>query len=283
MKSTVIGFFACLIFLLQGCAQPGAKPDAESAPVAAPEAPAYTPQQGLTSQERFREVLYLLEQGEPVPARAELMVYLQDQPGSDVGADLLRQIDLPAEEYFPQDYRAVRLASGQSLSNLSSEYLGSIYKFHALAKYNGIPRPRRLKAGQDIRIPLTPEAIAAFDALDSQPPEPGPGESVSPAAAAEADSQPTEVSPTAEPLPDLEPELESELESELDSETGSSSPAVPDVEAMHREALNAYRAQNLTRAIALWDEVLIIDPDHENARLYRAQAIELQKKLRSLM
>ena len=37
------------------------------------------------------------------------------------------------------------------------------------------------------------------------------------------------------------------------------------------------------RAIALWDELLAIEPDHENARLYRSQALELQQKLRSLM
>jgi hypothetical protein len=60
--------------------------------------------------------------------------------------------------------------------------------------------------------------------------------------------------------------------------------AVPADESgeLHRRALNAYRAQDLGGAIALWDRVLVLDPEHENARLYRAQALELQGKLRRL-
>ena len=54
-----------------------------------------------------------------------------------------------------------------------------------------------------------------------------------------------------------------------------------DAERLHRDALNAYRAQDLEQAIALWNQVLAKDPDHESARLYRAQALELQKKLGS--
>jgi hypothetical protein len=78
---------------------------------------------------------------------------------------------------------------------------------------------------------------------------------------------------TAEPVTE-KPVLQTELQPE-------DAPAT-DAATLHREALDAYRAQDLNRAIELWDQVLIIDPDHENARLYRAQAVELQVKLRSL-
>ena len=54
------------------------------------------------------------------------------------------------------------------------------------------------------------------------------------------------------------------------------------IESLHKEALNAYRRQNLDKAIGLWDEVLALDPEHENARLYRSQAISLKKKLSNL-
>ena len=53
-------------------------------------------------------------------------------------------------------------------------------------------------------------------------------------------------------------------------------------EGLHREALNAYRAQDLDSAIALWDEALALDPEHPNAMLYRSQAIDLKRKLSDL-
>ena len=46
-----------------------------------------------------------------------------------------------------------------------------------------------------------------------------------------------------------------------------------------REALQAFRRQNLKLAISKWDELLAIDPDNEKARLERERAVELQKKM----
>ncbi|MEH6823436.1 MAG: hypothetical protein V7629_05935, partial [Motiliproteus sp.] len=50
----------------------------------------------------------------------------------------------------------------------------------------------------------------------------------------------------------------------------------------HHQAATAYRQQELERAISLWDRVLEIDPDHNAAKAYRAQALELQQKLNKL-
>lgn len=47
----------------------------------------------------------------------------------------------------------------------------------------------------------------------------------------------------------------------------------------HRRASSSFRRQELDDAIADWDLVLVIDPNHENARVFRAQALELQEKL----
>jgi len=47
----------------------------------------------------------------------------------------------------------------------------------------------------------------------------------------------------------------------------------------YREGLAAYRKQELDKAIASWDRVLEIDPEHANASLYRAQALDLKEKL----
>lgn len=47
----------------------------------------------------------------------------------------------------------------------------------------------------------------------------------------------------------------------------------------YRAGLEAYRRQNLDKAIANWDRVLKIDPEHTNASLYRTQAIKLKQRL----
>lgn len=50
----------------------------------------------------------------------------------------------------------------------------------------------------------------------------------------------------------------------------------------HREASSAFRRQELDLAIATWDKVLQVNPDHSSAQLYRAQAIELKERLEKL-
>ena len=54
-------------------------------------------------------------------------------------------------------------------------------------------------------------------------------------------------------------------------------------EAYHRQALTAYRLQELEKAVQIWDKVLRdIDPNYEPAKVYRAQAKELMERLENL-
>ena len=50
-------------------------------------------------------------------------------------------------------------------------------------------------------------------------------------------------------------------------------------EYYHREALVQFRRQNLDEAIGIWDKALAIDPNYENARLYKQRAIELKQRI----
>lgn len=245
--------------------------------------PAYEPQSGLSDKARFREALVLLERGEPLSARVELELYLVSQPASKVARDLIRQIDLPSHEYFPSDYREITLPSGVSLSSLSKRYLGSVFKFHALAKYNGILRPGDMTAGQDIRMPLTAAAIAAF-AEDDAVVEPSAAGKPASGSLSSQQAAPGKSVPQEE---EAASEIESEAAQEVKNVVVAPSSAEPvlsgaEIEQLHRTALGAYRAQNLDKAISLWDEVLAADSGHESARLYRSQAIELKRKLRKL-
>lgn len=283
------GIVVLTALLLAACVATEPAPE----PAATPAAPAYAPLDGASPRERFSQALTLLERGEPLAARSELELYLRRKPNSRVAKDLLLQIETPASEYFPAEFEKVTLGTGDSLSSLSKQYLGSVYKFHALAKYNDITEPQRIRKGQMIRIPLTDDAKAAFaggsvaptelePAEEPDMPEPGgmpepaaptlAEEPVAPALAAPAAAgEDVATEEPAEPEPEPEPE-----------EPRFTAEELAQIEALHKEALNAYRRQNLDKAIGLWDEVLALDPEHENARLYRSQATSLKKKLSNL-
>jgi tetratricopeptide (TPR) repeat protein len=50
----------------------------------------------------------------------------------------------------------------------------------------------------------------------------------------------------------------------------------------YRDGVAAFQRQDLDGAIAAWDRALAIDPNHKNAQLNRAQAIELKQNLQRL-
>ena len=53
-------------------------------------------------------------------------------------------------------------------------------------------------------------------------------------------------------------------------------------DAEYRAGLEAYNKQDLDAAIAHWDKVLAINPDHTNAQLYKSQALDLKERLSSM-
>ncbi|MDO8862670.1 LysM domain-containing protein [Haliea sp. E1-2-M8] len=262
MRQAVIGG-AVLSVLASACAATAVQEAAP--PVATVEEPVFTARPGLSAQELFRAALSLLETGNAGEARAHLIAYLEENPRSAVASDLLRQIEADSREYYPSEYREIALMSGESLSTLAQRYLGDVYQFYALAKYNDIVEPRQLRAGQTLRIPLTAIAIAAFAADDD--PEATAREVAATAEAGAAEAA-AEAEAPAEALPQPAPAL---------ARAPDGNPA-----DLHREALNAFRAHNLEQAISLWDQVLVLDPEHENAGLYRAQAVKLQNRLQQL-
>jgi tetratricopeptide (TPR) repeat protein len=53
-------------------------------------------------------------------------------------------------------------------------------------------------------------------------------------------------------------------------------------DAYYREGVALFQRQDLDGAIAAWDRALAVDPNHRNAQLNRAQAIELKQNLQRL-
>ena len=417
MRWPVVLILSVSLTSLGGCLTTGSNDEsagAEESQVAA--AVIHRPEPGLSARERLRKAIGLLEVGEADQARAELGAYVQEVPNSKLAGSLIQQIETDPVELFGQASYPYTLQQGESLSIVAKRALGDAMLFHGLARYNDIPNPSALKAGQTIRVPgdSPPAQVAA--AVPQAEPEPLPEEPV-----AEAPSEPVaEPEPVAEDAPSQAPaeetevaaiesegalEMESEVErlqdlmltaqglsdqgdfqgaaalyeesivefpenanlkqlaaanyanfagqlsdagqpdtaadalrraAELDpgdpnlaqrlasverqadakllydeglglyaddkladaytkfSEAASLdpehlgarekmaevAPAVAD--RWHREALGHFRRQDLEAALGLWDKVLEIDPSHTQAQIYRAQAKDLDDKLKTL-
>ncbi len=382
-------------------------PDADS-DAAQKEALQYQPKPGLTSRERFKHALKLLNKDQVEEARVELETYLLDRPNDKRARSLVKQINTPISELYPAESFAIKLSWGQTLSTLSRDYLGDVYGFYGLAKYNGIPVSEKLKVGDEIRIPATATALKAKERLEnlaSKPETVAPEEPLEPVVAQEEELEDelAEMQVASE-LPEEEAEMPAEPLSEQVTETvetevedsaivevepaeesgillsaiegdpeefirkavaqesyvvaaatldelrakqpisreltgeapniyqraanvleqddpylaakyhfevgrmlldqGDMEAALPalqrsvsldesSAEAMqtfkdtqsnlaakyHRQATNAYRKQALDEAIALWEYVLEIDPEHSAAQAYLVQANELKGKL----
>ncbi len=342
---------AILAIMLIGCETTSPPSAAEPVAVIAPEAvepsPEIVAEPGLSADERLRKVMRKLELGEVAEARVELDAYLVERPDSKVAADLLRQIDVPPEEYYPAESFNVRLTPGDSLSTLAQKYLGTYYQFYGLAKYNSITQPGTLTVGQIVRIPLTESARLARQkpsgsdqtvaypetSAVQQPPQPtlNGWPAVSnlvlqnnyQAAVAKLEASSTPPSTAQElylavhaytsngaALAAANPELAARqylkaaqlLENaektdeayksvqrsvQLDGDNAAADNLLQSLKVKladdyHKQASTAFRRQALDEAIALWDKVLEIDPDHQYAISYRLQAIELKKKLSNL-
>jgi tetratricopeptide (TPR) repeat protein len=305
--------FAALAFALVACAPATTTRDA-AGPAAS--ATVYEPAPNLTPRERLLRGLELLEEGDAERARVEVIAYLERVPSSTIAKNLLLQIDTAPEVFYPGAYQEVTLRPGQSLSNVAKVYLDNAYEFYALARYNDISRPRQVVPGQIVKVPLTPEAVAAFEReiregevvevedssavdvlagdatveeelkeLDISD-EPAEGEAIDMGAAENTADADVGVETS---LPDLDDEAaiaveveEAVTEQAVDPVEVTPPPPPIDVDALHREAINAYRAQDLDKAIDLWNEILAADPGYESARLYRSQAEALKARLQRL-
>jgi hypothetical protein len=132
--------------------------DPEPAPAVVTDEP--TPQPASLHQAIDR-----LEDGEPDQAEQLLLAILEDRPGQPVARRLLQQIRQPPEQLLGSDYIEITVQSGDSLSLLAARHAGDSLLFHALARLNGIERPRLLQAGAVLRVPApVDEPAMAADA-----------------------------------------------------------------------------------------------------------------------
>jgi Tfp pilus assembly protein PilF len=217
---------------------------------AAPSSPA-TPMDASARAALLQHALDLLQNGDAKSADVALHVYLKDVPDSKAAAYLIAQIEKPLSDLFPADSFTIKLSRNDSLSSLAKTYLGDSLSFYGLARYNDIPVPGKISEGQTIRIPRTAVSLQALARIT--------------AAAAAA--------PPASSIPAVSTPSKS-------AKTADTSRKLADL--YYERGLVAFQHQDLNTAIADWDKVLAIDPNHKDAQLSRAQAVRLKNNLAKL-
>ncbi len=250
-------------------AAPTAVPAAPApAAVVEPPAPAPEPPSGPVSASAAQQAqrlasaaIELLEGGHEDQALAEVQRALQTDPNNRLAQSLLRQIQSDPQVLFGREFFIYRVEPGESLSRIAGRFLRDVHLFYGLARYNDIKVPRMLQGGQAIKVP------------GRQPP---PGAPLPPPVASPAPAMPA-VAPTPPP-PAPRP--------------APAAPPAPEVTVAqdYRRGLSLMAQQKPAEAVQAFDQVLEREPDHANAKLKRAQAMNqvtglirlLDNKLRRL-
>jgi tetratricopeptide (TPR) repeat protein len=175
-----LSILVATVLVLTGCGGTGTKTaqgpstnstasgDQNRTTTPAPSIKAMVAEPGLTPRERLTKAINKLEDGESEIALLELKEYSEIVPNSSIAANLIKQITMDSKDYYPADFFTVQLSSGQSLSTLAKQYLGSALEFYALAKYNDISNPSLVNIGTDIKVPLTQIARSMREKLEAE-------------------------------------------------------------------------------------------------------------------
>lgn len=290
--------------LVAGCAvpPPAAPPPPPPPPVPAPEpapppAPP-TPAEQQQAQRIAQATVELLEAGNEDQARSDLQRALSLDPANKLAHNLMRQLTVDPATALGKESFQYAVKPGETLSRIAQRYMGDIYSFYLLARYNDIKVPRQLAGGQVIRIP------GKAPPPEPRRPEPAIAKPVAPEPTAPA-LVPTPVvatpTPTAPPEPPpaeraLRLAEAAERAGDLDRalteyrRAGEQPGAAAKAEQVRKQlvarhtvsARTAFAKQDLDGTIGQWDRVLELDPGNETAKLERRKALGLKEKLQSV-
>ena len=245
------------------------------------------------------QVVELLEAGNEEQAKTELQRALELDPNNKLALNLMRQITADPQVTLGRESFAYTVRPSDTLSRIAGRYLGDIYSFYILARYNGIEVPKKVASGQVIRIPgkAPPPGSEAPRPAAQLPAPPAP------AAGSVATPAPMPAAPPSPPPPPPPPSV-GELafkRGEAAEKAGRLDAAYEEFQAAAaldhpgaaarattvrgtlvasrlRQARQEMANQNPKAAIPLYDRVLTLDPGNDTAKLERQRAMELVKK-----
>jgi len=288
---------------LAACTTPPPAPPAPVEPVApppvevvAPPPPPPTPATQQQAQKVALAAVDLLEAGNEEQAKAELLRALAGDPNNKLAQNLLRQINADPIATLGRESFPYTVKPSDTLSRISGRFLGDIYSFYILARYNDIKIPRQVAGGQVIRIPGKAPPPGTLDLRGPTAPASSPATApVAAPIAAPSPPPPAEPSPGDKAMRSAEAaERSGDLErayAEYRRAAALDQPqAAAKAEQMRKQlilpatvnARSAFAKQDLDGAIKNWDRVLELDPGNETAKLERQKAIGLKEKIKSL-
>ncbi len=207
-------------------------------------APVVSATPDLSPSRRLALAADLLDRGMEAQARVELLQLLADKPDEERASDMLRQIDTDATQLYGTDSFAYQLKGRENLVDVARRYMGSLYRFYGLAKYNGIAVPNQVEPGRTIMIPGRARA-----------PEPPPPSRQTP-----RPPRRTEAAPAT-------PEVSAPVRPVVDRGRA---------QRLRRAGLQQLSAGSIDRAVALLGQAAALDPGNGAIRgdLARAQRIQ---------
>jgi hypothetical protein len=234
----------------------------------------------------------MLESGHEEEGRVEVQRALAADPNNKLALNLMRQISADPVTALGRESFNYTVRPNETLSMIAARFMGDLYSFYILARYNGIAVPRQVAGGQVLRIPgkaPPPTAVA------KEPPRSEPTPPPTPVAAAVAPAPAPEPTPAERAMRAGEAaERGGDLERALGEYRKAAGLNEPGAEAkveqlrkqlVQRYSLNARTAfarQDLDGAIRAWERVLNTDPTNDTARLERQRAIALKDKAKKL-
>ncbi|WP_143171325.1 LysM domain-containing protein [Rhizobacter sp. OV335] len=287
---------------LSACATKPADPPAEApattpvAPAPAPEPPPPpTPAMQAQAQKVAQGVVELLEAGNEEQARAELQRALSLDPANKLALNLQKQMTEDPQATLGRESFPYVVRAGDTLSRIAGRFLGDIYAFHILARYNNIKVPRQVGEGTTIRIPGKAPPPETARPTRPAPAKPEPAAEPAPPPVAAAPAAPAEPSAGEKAFRAAEASakagnLERALADYKQAASLGVAAAGPKADATSkrlvdthsRNARSALARQDLDGAIKSWDKVLELDPANDTAKLERQKALRLKEKVNAL-
>lgn len=270
----------------------------QSAPMSVPAAPPSAAAQ-QQAQKTAQGAIELLEVGNEEQARSDLQNALSLDPGNKLAQNLIRQMTEDPQAALGKESFPYVVRSGDTLSRIAGRFLGDIYSFHILARYNHIKVPRQVGEGTTLRIPgkaPTAAALAAPAPARAEPRRADPPAAAAapapaaPAPVAEASSTGAETAFRSGDAATKAGMYEKALgDYRRAASLGHPSAAVQAdatakrlIDIHSRNAHAAMARQDLDGAIRSWDQVLEIDANNETARLEKQKALRLKDKVKAL-
>jgi tetratricopeptide (TPR) repeat protein len=229
-----------------------------------------------------------LQGGDDIGARGTLEQALKLDPNNELAKNLMSQINADAQRELGSTFWRYTVQPGESLSRLAQQYMGDRFRFWILAKYNDIPNPSRLGAGQVVKIPgrqpATPPPVA-LDPAPAQAPAARAPEPEAPRAPDTAIADAMKRGAEQERANNLEAayatyvDVVARFPSNAEAVKKRDTTKASLIRTLDREASQAFQRQNLDLAITKWDRILELDANNRKARLERERALDLKKRM----